>query len=137
MIRATTREDASATIEMTPMIDMVFLLLTFFLVATTFQQTEREMDIALPGAAAATPISAALREIIINVDAQGRMIVAGREMQPADLSNAITAAVSINPAQKVAIRGDRATPYANIVQVLDLCKAAGVQTPFLDTVPGQ
>jgi biopolymer transport protein ExbD len=86
-------------IELTPLIDMVFLLLIFFLVATTFHQTEREMQIALPAAASAGPISTALREIVINVD--------------------------------------RTTAYLNIVRVLDICKAAGIQEPYLDTVLGE
>lgn len=135
MIRAHTASEAGASIEMTPMIDMVFLLLTFFLVATTFHQTEREMNIALPEASAAAPISAALREIIINVDADGGIIVAGRPMSAEDLQRTLEAAVAANPEQKVAVRGDRATAYANIARVLDLCKAAGVREPFLDTVP--
>jgi biopolymer transport protein ExbD len=43
-------------------------------------------------------------------------------------------AVAINPEQKVTVRGDRDTAYANIVLVLDVCKGAGVQEPYLDTV---
>ena len=133
MIRAPS-PSTDATIEITPMIDMVFLLLIFFLVATTFQQTERELDIALPHAAAATPISAALREMVVNVAADGSIIVAGETIEPARLSEMLESALAVNPEQKVSVRGDRGTPYANVVRVLDLCKAAGVQTPFLDTV---
>ena len=51
-------------IDLTPVIDMVFNLLIFFLVATSFQQLEREMKIALPHAASAGPISAMLKEIV-------------------------------------------------------------------------
>ena len=80
LIRAS-KEANGPSIEMTPMIDMVFLLLIFFLVATTFQEEEREMQIALPEAAAAGPISTALREIIINVAEDGRMIVSGRTVE--------------------------------------------------------
>ena len=72
MIRSKGSENG-VSIELTPIIDMVFLLLIFFLVATTFHQTEREMQVALPAAISAGPISATLREIIINVDAEGRI----------------------------------------------------------------
>src|SRR3972149_278371 len=58
-------------IDLTPVIDMVFNLLIFFLVATSFHQLEREMKIALPHAASAGPISAMLKEIVVNVDAEG------------------------------------------------------------------
>jgi biopolymer transport protein ExbD len=42
--------------------------------------------------------------------------------------------VAINPRQKVTVRGDRRTAYANVVRVLDVCKGGGVQEPYLDTV---
>jgi len=136
MIRPPKR-DEGMSIELTPMIDMVFLLLIFFLVATTFHQTEREMQIALPEAASAGPISASLREIVINVQADGAMIVSGREMDADALRSLIADAVETNPEQKVTVRGDRETPYALIVSALDACKSAGVQEPYLDTVIAQ
>ncbi len=126
---------ASPTLEMTPIIDMVFLLLIFFLVATTFHQTEREMQIALPEAVSAGPISISLRELIINVGAEGEIVVSGRTISADDLRVLVQEAVPANPDQKVTVRGDRDTPYANIINVLDVCKGAGLQEPFLDTVP--
>ena len=122
------------SIEMTPMIDMVFLLLIFFLVATTFQQTEREMQIALPMASSSEPISAVLQELIINVDLDGRIIVASRTLEPDELRSVVSDAVKVNPEQKVTVRGDHRTPYSNVVRVLDICKGAGVLEPYLDTV---
>lgn len=121
-------------IEMTPMIDMVFLLLIFFLVATTFQQEEREMKVALPFATSSEPISALLQELVINVDSEGQFIVRGRVMEEGALATMIEEAVAANPEQKVTVRGDRTTAYSNVVRVLDLCKGAGIQEPYLDTV---
>ena len=123
-----------ATIEMTPLIDMVFLLLIFFLVATTFHQTEREMQIALPVASSSAPISAMMQELIVNVDVDGQIIVGGRAITGDDLQSMVAGAVAQNPEQKVTVRGDRRTAYANIVTVLDICKGAGIQEPYLDTV---
>ncbi|MBK8269579.1 MAG: biopolymer transporter ExbD [Planctomycetes bacterium] len=71
MIVKRTHETPGPIVDLTPVIDMVFMLLIFFLVATTFQQAEREMKIALPHASAAGPISLSLREIVVNVDATG------------------------------------------------------------------
>lgn len=134
MIIQATEEKLSASIELTPIIDMVFLLLIFFLVATTFHQTEREMQIALPVATSSAPISAMLQELIINVDADGQIIVGGRKLDTDELRALVTDAVKINPDQKVTLRGDRRTAYANVVTVLDICKGAGIQEPYLDTV---
>jgi len=136
VIRSGEANERGVTLEMTPLIDMVFLLLIFFLVATTFHQSEREMQIALPNAAFAGPISTALREIVINVDAEGNIIVNGRTLEPEDLQGLIEESVAANADQKVTVRGDRATPYANIVRVLDICKGSGIQEPYLDTVLG-
>lgn len=129
------QDDAGPNIEMTPIIDMVFLLLIFFLVATTYQQSERELAIALPEAEAAAPISTMLREIIINVDAQGQIIVSGQPLELEELRTLVADAVRINPDQKVSVRGDKDIAYGAIARVLDVCKAAGAQQPFLDTVP--
>ena len=126
--------EAEAGLDMTPMIDTVFNLLTFFLVAGSFQQAEREMKIALPVAASTAPISMALREIVINVDLEGQAVVNGRRMDDEGLRSVIRDAVAVNPEQKVTVRGDRGTAYANVVRVLDICKGAGVQEPYLDTV---
>lgn len=134
MIIQANEQNAGASIELTPIIDMVFLLLIFFLVATTFHQTEREMQIALPVASSTAPISAILQELIINVDVEGKIIVAGRRVEPDDLRSMVVEAVKVNPEQKVTVRGDRRTAYANIVTVLDICKGSGVQEPYLDTV---
>ncbi len=126
--------ESGVSIELTPIIDMVFLLLIFFLVATTFHQTEREMQVALPQASFAGPISTALREIIINVDAEGNIIVSGRTVDAEGLRLLIEEAVAVNPEQKVTVRGDRSTAYENVVTVLDICKGSGIQEPYLDTV---
>ncbi len=136
MIRSNGNQ-VGVSIDLTPIIDMVFLLLIFFLVATTFHQTEREMQVALPAATSAGPISATLREIIVNVDAEGRIIVNGRTIDAQELRSLIERAVAGNPQQKVTVRGDRRTAYVNIIRVLDVCKGSGVQEPYLDTVPGE
>ncbi len=126
--------DQGLSLELTPLIDMVFLLLIFFLVATTFHQEEREMQIALPVATSSGPISALLQELVINVDEEGHIILGGRRVEPQSLRSMIAEAVEVNPQQKGTVRGDRRTAYANIVTVLDICKGAGIQEPYLDTV---
>jgi biopolymer transport protein ExbD len=133
LLKSTVQQD-TVSIEMMPLIDMVFLLLIFFLVATTFHQTEREMQIALPFADSAGPISSTLREIIVNVDKDGRIIVSGQTIQPEELRAMIGRAIAANPQQKVTVRGDRNAAYGGVVAVLDICKGGGIQEPYLDTV---
>lgn len=124
----------SIHIDFVPMVDVLFNLLIFFLLATTIAQVEREMNVTLPFAGSAAPISTALRELIINVDAEGHTVVNGRPIEIQALGAMVKELVASNPQQKVSVRGDRRTAYANIVQVLDVCKNNGVQEPYLDTV---
>ncbi|MEK6799142.1 MAG: biopolymer transporter ExbD [Planctomycetota bacterium] len=133
IIRAAAKDDG-ATVDLTPVIDMVFLLLIFFLVATTFHQTEREMKIALPSASSSLPISRLMQEFVINVDQEGRTFAGGRSVESQTLRTMLREALAANPEQKVTVRGDRNCIYANVVTVLDLCKASGVAEPYLDTV---
>jgi biopolymer transport protein ExbD len=121
-------------IDFVPMADVLFNLLIFFLLATTIAQVEREMHIALPFASSSGPISAVLRELVVNVDAEGKIHVSGQQLAVAELQTMVNEAVASNADQKVTVRGDRTTAYANIVAVLDICKGAGIQEPYLDTV---
>jgi len=123
-------------VDFVPMVDVLFNLLIFFLLATTVAQVEREMAIALPFASSSTPISAMLQEIVINVDAEGRVYSRGRAVEADQLQSMISEAVKLNPDQKVTVRGDRTAAYEHIVRVLDVCKGAGIQEPYLDTVLG-
>ncbi len=126
--------ESSIHIDFVPMADVLFNLLIFFLLATTIAQVEREMHVALPAASASAPISDALREITVNVEQDGHIIVAGRPMQADELGGLVADAVKQNAEQKVTVRGDRRTTYENVVRVLDVCKTNGVQEPYLDTV---
>jgi biopolymer transport protein ExbD len=128
--------DSSLHLDFVPMVDVLFNLLIFFLLATSLRQAEREMEIALPITAAVGPVTQAMKEIVVNVNADGHIIVAGRRIEAEELADMIKTSVANNPQQKVSVRGDRTTAYANIVRVLDICKGAGLQEPYLDTIHG-
>lgn len=137
MIIRDAENDAAIHLDFVPLADVLFNLLIFFLLATSLQQSERELQIALPQAQAAGPISAAMREIVINIQSDGRVIVGGKAVSEEQLGSTIRRAVETNPAQKVNVRGDRATPYEHVARVLGVCKAAGISEPYLETVPTQ
>lgn len=126
---------AGTGLDLTPVIDMVFLLLIFFLAATTFQRSEREMKIALPQTKSVAPLSTVLKELVINIDRDGRAIVSGAALSDEALTARLTAAVRARGDQKVIVRGDRNATYASIARVLDICKQCGVAEPYLETEP--
>jgi biopolymer transport protein ExbD len=123
-------------INMTPMIDMVFLLIIFFLTATTFAEKERELDVLLPSTKGAGSLSKALEQnIVINVKKGGEIVVAGRLLSEPELVAFVAGRREARaPAQvKVKVRADRRTPHGQVAAVLDAVLRAGVARAYIDT----
>ncbi len=118
---------AYGNINMTPMIDCVFLLLIFFLVATRFEELEREMPIVLPQASEAMPLTSKPKELFVNVDEQGKFIVRSEHLSSADLLAALRQAAASNPGrQTVIIRADKRCVWEHVVEVMNLCNKAHI-----------
>src|SRR5262245_51630252 len=117
--------DKSASLDgmnMTPMIDVVFNLLIFFLVATQFADEERSLKIALPAASEARPLIARPRELFVNIDREGRYFVGTDNVSRERLEQIIARAAASNPGrQTVHIRADKQSPLQQTVFVIDTC----------------
>lgn len=125
---------------MTPMIDCVFQLLLFFLVATHFEEEARSMDEAelkaiLPQAAAAMPMVSKPREIIVNIDRRGRFIVQATERSEAQLLEILRQARVNNPQQSVIIRGDESCPWKFVARAMSLCNKAQIRDYRVAVIP--
>jgi biopolymer transport protein ExbD len=125
--------ESETGINMTPIIDMVFLLLIFFLVATKFADIERDVRVKPPSSRHARPITAEPQELIVNITHDGRLLVAGRELTPEGLDGLLAKTVAENPRQVVVVRGDKGSILQYAVNVLDLCEKRGVDRTFLTT----
>jgi len=110
---------------LTPVIDVVFLLLIFFLVATRFDQEERELDVELPEVAQAQPI-AMTQGLIINISQDGKYKVVRKEYNEDQLSTIIREAKKNNPHQTALIRGDGESALKHAARVMSLCNRAGM-----------
>ncbi len=111
---------------LTPLIDVVFLLLIFFMVTTTFIQMEKEMDIDLPEASSGDMGSPVAQEIVINLYPGGRIRVDGKDYSTEDLAQLLRRASSINPDQQVLIRGDGTAEVNELVKVMDVCQSSSI-----------
>lgn len=121
------KSDALGMLNMTPIIDIVFQLLIFFLVATRFAQEERELEVSLPHASEAQPLIAEVKELIVNVDKDGRFFIDGRFRDAPELESILAQAVASNPAsQSVIIRADKHVEFEPVVRVMDLCNKTNV-----------
>lgn len=127
------QQELELGINMTPIIDMVFLLLIFFLVATKFADIERDVRVKPPSSRHARPITAIPRELVVNLSADGHVRVGGQELSLDGLDAMIAGAVAQNPGQAVVVRGDRESVLQYAVDVLDLCEKHGIKTTFLTT----
>ncbi len=111
------------SLNLTPLIDVVFLLLIFFLTATTFQKDEVEMSLELPKSASGTA-GGDTKVIVINVAKDGRLLVDGRQVTVAALQQKLKAAASRDKKQEVLIRGDQKAQFGLVAQVFDACLLA-------------
>jgi len=116
-------KDEDVQINLTPMLDMVFNLLLFFLAATTFAKEEVELDLRLPQAKSGTPPEVK-KQFVVNVFADGRLSVDGREVTLEALRQKLQAAAARNQQQSVLVRGDKLAQFGVGIQVLDACRLA-------------
>ena len=131
------RSTVAGTLSLTPLIDVVFLLLIFFLVTSEFEDEERRLDIVLPTATSAAPMTSQPREMVVDIDAEGQIYLRGEPTTLAELQRWLTAAVEQNPTnQSVVIRADRATSFQPVVSVMDLCNRSGIQDYTVTTREG-
>lgn len=120
------RGQVLAALSMTPLIDVVFLLLIFFLVASRLSQEDREIDIPLPSAANAMPMTAEPQEMVVNIDDSGSIFVNSRFVSDEQFEQLLRGAVVNNPlGQSVIIRADRRVPLQAPVTVMDICLRCG------------
>ena len=123
-------------LNLTPMIDVVFLLLIFFMLATTFMDPEREIDLDLPEAASSVAQDTQQDEIIINVMRDGAIRLGDSTVDRSGLLSELRRAARENPEIAVTIRGDRLVTHEVIVSVMDACGQAGLRNLAVGTIDG-
>ncbi|MEZ6132025.1 MAG: biopolymer transporter ExbD [Planctomycetaceae bacterium] len=128
-------------VDMTPMIDCVFQLLLFFLVASNFQEQERitgegELGANLPSVAAAMPMVMRPREMIVNVAANGDIFLDGQQFTEPDLAARFRRAQTDNPGnQSVVIRGNEGADWKYVARIMSLCNEAAIQDYRVAVIP--
>ena len=115
-----------AALQMTALMDIVFLLLCFFVTSSVFSQWETEVAIALPTAKSSTVPGRMPGEIILNLSKDGRISVNGQTLTAADVTERLTRIAKLYPGQPVVIRADRTSSYESLMGVIDAWRAADV-----------
>jgi biopolymer transport protein ExbD len=112
---------------MTPLIDVVFNLLIFFLVAPGLAEAERELDVMLPEASEARPLTSKPHEMFINIDRDGRYYVTRTAINLAELDQVLKTAWANNQGhQTVVIRADKRCRWEFVVAAMNACNTAHI-----------
>ena len=122
-------ENEDVGFQVASMIDIVFLLLIFFIVASQLQDLETEKQVSLPVAdAAQTKKSDGMQEILINVLSNGTVTVSGMVLPIEKLSEELrrVADASDKAEKKILIRGDKDAHYGRIMNIMRSCANAGL-----------
>ncbi len=126
-------EEEHIEIQMTSMMDCIFLMLIFFLVSSQLKKVEKELPIELPLANTTRDVKATPDLITVSVNAKGELFVNSKPVGDAGLKNALANAAKENPDRRIRINGDVFAPFRSIVQVLDTCQGEGLTVVGIHT----
>lgn len=130
------RRPEDPDVNLTPLIDVVFLLLIFFMVSTTFRQ-EADIAIELPKAAQ-DPAPAERQRLVVHIDALGRYFVNDQALAATDLETLKTALLEAAGDERnlpFVIRAAGDTPHQAVVTVMDAASQLGFRRLAIATVP--
>lgn len=131
-----TNVQQGAELELAPMVDVVFLLLIFFIVTWQFARFERDVDISVPAAEETTDEPRNVGEIIVNVREDGSIVLNGLEVSEEELLAKLKSISEAYPDQAVILRGSSEANFQAIINVLDEIKKAGIwNVAFATTKP--
>ena len=132
-MRIRLEDDDAVEVQMAPLIDCVFLLIIFFLVATTLRKIEKELPLELPEAAASVGRQVDDNMTIVSIDQDGNLYLGSEPVGQGYLGRKLRELAEQNPQHRIRIDGDRRAPLAAAVEVLDMCnfenlKNVGIKT---------
>jgi biopolymer transport protein ExbD len=108
------------------MIDVLFLLVIFFMVATKFDEMERNIQVAVPQVAQAGEDSSPPKPLIVTVQADGRMDLDGKVVTETELSELLASRRTALTEPTVVIHGDAKCAFQHVASALGACRQAGI-----------
>ena len=111
-------------IGLTSLIDVIFLLLIFFMVTTTLIDPSKKLDIQLPEAKAAAPDTKSI-PVTIELGPRGKILLNGKRVNLKTLESRLKALGGGSQKKTAIVRADRRLDYGQVVRVLGICRASG------------
>jgi biopolymer transport protein ExbD len=112
--------------QIAPMVDILLVLLCFFIVTWSFARKEMELDVKVPAAQSGKEPVSAVNQTVLNVKQDGTVVLNRKTISQQELAEKLTELAKIYPDYAIILRGDERAAYKAIVSVLDICRAAGI-----------
>lgn len=120
------QHDEMPALNLTSMIDVLFLLIIFFMVATKFDEMERNIEVAVPQVAQAGEDAPPKQPLIVSVLADGKMSLDGKDVSESELTSKLAAARTPLTEPTVVIHGDAKCAFQHVATALGACRQAGI-----------
>jgi biopolymer transport protein ExbD len=121
-----TTHDELPTLNLTSMIDVLFLLIIFFMVATKFDEMERNIEVAVPEVAQAGEAVPPAKSFVVTILADGRVELDGSPLTLEELTARLAAARTPLTEPSVVLRGDAQCAFQHVASTLAACQQAGI-----------
>jgi biopolymer transport protein ExbD len=127
------RHQPDAEVSMGPLIDCVFLLLIFFLVATMYKKKDRDIDIVPPESSSAIKIPPDDDQLVIGVTEFGETYLQGDPITKTSLHSKLREIGATDPSRQIRLDAHFSAPFEIVVEVLDICKFRGLNNVGIRT----
>ena len=112
--------------QIAPMVDILLVLLVFFIVTWNFSLSEKELDVKIPSATHSKEADAYVGQVVVNVKSDGSIVFNRQTISADELVAKLRELAKLYPDQAVILRGDQNVNYKFIVDVLDICRSANI-----------
>ena len=112
--------------QIAPMVDILLVLLCFFIVTWSFARKENELDVKVPSAQNAKDSNPVVNQTVLNVKADGTVVWNRKSIALPDLALKLKELSGLFPDYAIIVRGDERVPFRFIANVLDICREANI-----------
>ena len=112
--------------QIAPMVDILLVLLCFFIVTWSFARKENELDVKVPAAQSGKEANPVINQTVLNVKRNGQVVWNRKVTTLEELGTKLRQLANLYPDYAIILRGDENADYKSIVAVLDTCRAANI-----------
>ena len=112
--------------QIAPMVDVLLVLLCFFILTWNFARKEMELDVKVPTAENGGEPNLDVNQTVLNLKADGSLVMNTKPISYDELFDKMAALSKINKDYAIILRGDENVPYKYVARVLDVCRGAGI-----------